>query len=231
MAKRGNHDTGSAIIRDVILGGQDGLVNVLGIVLAVAKATSSTYIILISGLAATFAESISMAAVAYTSAKAGKEFYEKKRVEIERKVKRNPKAAKPVLKGMFEKCGLQGTMLNKAIQSVMRSKKRLKSVWVKQELEKVEEFDHPVRDAVVVGVSAIVGSLVPLVPFLFMPIGSAVWMTLALSTVTLFAAGAVKAKYTAAQPFKSGVELAAVGMTAAITGYLIGTALGAIPAA
>ena len=68
MKKRG-HESGSAVIRDIILGGQDGLVNVLGIVLAVAKATSSPYIILISGLAATFAESISMAAVAYTSAK------------------------------------------------------------------------------------------------------------------------------------------------------------------
>ncbi len=217
------HDHGSAIIRDVILGGQDGLVNVLGIVLAVAEATQSRYIILISGLAATFAESISMAAVAYTSAKAGKEFYRKKRREAEK----SPSVAKQTLREMFSKCGLQGTMMNKAIQSIMSSRKRLKSVLATQEAEQAEEFEHPVRDAFVVGFAAIIGSLVPLVAFLFFPIETAVWTTLAVSTVVLFISGAVKSKYTGTTPLKSGIEMAVVGMTAAIAGYVIGKVLGA----
>jgi len=62
-------------LKEIILGGQDGLVNVLGIVLAVATATKSIKIVLIAGLAAAFAESISMGAVGYTSYKAGKEHY------------------------------------------------------------------------------------------------------------------------------------------------------------
>ncbi|MEM3154290.1 MAG: VIT1/CCC1 transporter family protein [Candidatus Woesearchaeota archaeon] len=232
MAKREvMHERGSAVIRDVILGGQDGLVNVLGIVLAVAEATQSRYIILISGLAATFAESISMAAVAYTSAKAGREFYRKKREEIEVMVKKNPESARPVLREMFSRCGLQGTLLNKAIQSLMSDKKRLHEAWVSAEMRQAEEFEHPVRDAVIVGLAAIVGSLVPLVPFIFVPTGVAMWTTLGIATLTLFASGAIKAKYTAADPFKSGLEMAVVGMTAAIAGYLIGVALGALPIA
>jgi len=228
MPKKEDH-RGSAVIRDVILGGQDGLVNVLGIVLAIATATASKYIILITGLAATFAESISMAAVAYTSAKAGKEFYHKKRKEIEEKVKINPKAAHPVLKDLFAKCGLRGTMLNKAIQSVMRSKKTLHAVWIGQEAESIEEFEHPIRDAFVVGFSAIVGSLIPLIAFIFLPISVAIWTTIGVSTLTLFATGAIKANYTGTDAFKSGLEMAIVGMTAAIAGYLIGVALGALP--
>ncbi len=223
------HERGSAIIRDIILGGQDGLVNVLGIVLAVATATSSKYIIFISGLAATFAESISMAAVAYTSAKAGKEFYKKRRQEIEQQVRRSPKAARQALQEIFMKCGLQATLLNRAIQYVMSSKKRLHTVLVSQETARAEEFEHPLRDAFVVGISAIVGSFVPLIAFLFMPIGSAMWTTLVLSTLVLFVTGAVKGTYTGAAPFKSGVEMAIVGMTAAIAGFLIGAALGALP--
>ena len=62
-------------IRDFILGFQDGLVNTLGLVLGVASAVNSTSIVLISGLVTTFAESVSMAAVAYTSTKAAHEFY------------------------------------------------------------------------------------------------------------------------------------------------------------
>ncbi len=176
MAKR-DHGNGSAVIRDVILGGQDGLVNVFGVVLAVAAATQSRYIILISGLAAAFAESISMAAVAYTSGRAGEEYYRKKRRVI------------------------------------------------------AEEFAHPIRDAAVVGFSAIVGSFIPLIPFIFLPVSLAFWTAIGISTVTLFVSGAIKAKYTAANPLKSAVEMAAVGMAAAIAGYLIGAALGALPIA
>ena len=120
-------NTAGARLRDSILGGQDGLVNVLGIVLAVAKATHDKRVILISGLAATFAESISMAAVAYTSAKAGNEYYSSRK-------KRN------------------------------------------------QEFDHPIRDALIVGLSALVGSLVPLAAFVFWNVFTASWATLVIST-------------------------------------------------
>lgn len=61
--------------REFILGGQDGIVNVLGLVLGVAGATLSSNIVIISGLVATVAESVSMAAVAYTSSKAAKDYY------------------------------------------------------------------------------------------------------------------------------------------------------------
>jgi len=50
-------------LSDMILGGQDGLVNVLGVILGVAAASGNMRIIIAGGLAATFAESISMAAV------------------------------------------------------------------------------------------------------------------------------------------------------------------------
>ena len=55
-------------LRDIILGGQDGLVNVLGLVLGVAAATAQLRIIVAAGLAATFSESIAMGGVMYTSA-------------------------------------------------------------------------------------------------------------------------------------------------------------------
>jgi len=62
-------------LRDIILGGQDGIVNVLGLVLGVASATNDPKIVIIAGLASTFAESISMGAVAYTSSEAEADFY------------------------------------------------------------------------------------------------------------------------------------------------------------
>ena len=54
-------------LRDVILGGQDGLVNMLGIALGVVAAGGSNRVLVVTGIAAAITESISMGAVAYTS--------------------------------------------------------------------------------------------------------------------------------------------------------------------
>src|SRR5207253_5488407 len=60
-------------------GSQDGLVNVLGVILGVAVASrhlsNPLAIVLAGGFAATFAESISMGAVAYTSTVARRGHY------------------------------------------------------------------------------------------------------------------------------------------------------------
>src|SRR5512143_43850 len=76
-----------ASLSDVILGGQDGLVNVLGVILGVAAASGDPRIIQAAGLAAAFAESVSMAAVAYTSTITDREHYlselEREQWEIE----------------------------------------------------------------------------------------------------------------------------------------------------
>lgn len=64
----------AARLREIILGGQDGLVNVLGLVLGIAAATAQTRVIIVAGLAATFSESIAMAGVAYTSALADRDY-------------------------------------------------------------------------------------------------------------------------------------------------------------
>ena len=45
-------------LRDVILGGQDGLVNMLGIALGVVAAGGSTHVLIVTGIAAAITESI-----------------------------------------------------------------------------------------------------------------------------------------------------------------------------
>lgn len=224
------HGSGSAILRALILGGQDGLVNVLGIVLAVATATNDLKVILISGLAATFAESISMAAVAYTSQKAAKEYYEKQlAIEIQ-EIEEKPEVEREEVRVIFHNKGFRGDLLKKIVQHITKDKKLWLDTMMKDELGlSKEEFAHPVRDALVVGASAVVGSLVPLVPFLFFKVQTAFWATLIFSTIVLFVSGAAKAKFTRINPIKGGIEMALIGMTAAIAGYLIGAALGALP--
>src|SRR5512136_2340742 len=64
-----------SFLSNFILGSQDGLVNVLGILLGVSAATNDLKLIYVAALAALGAESISMGAVAYTSTVAKRRVY------------------------------------------------------------------------------------------------------------------------------------------------------------
>ncbi len=92
-------------LSDVILGGQDGLVNVLGVILGIAAATGDPYIVIVAGLAATFAESISMGAVAYTSTLADADFYESEREREYRHILEVPNLEKQEIRDIYASKG------------------------------------------------------------------------------------------------------------------------------
>lgn len=221
------HETWPSKIKEVILGGQDGLVNVLAIALGVAAATFSTRMVLIAGLAATFAESISMAAVAYTSTKAAKEYYLSLRKKELREIKIQPRREKKEVKEIYFHKGFRGQLLNKIVNKITSSKRVWLDTMLSEELHVFpEEYQDPVQSGIIVGISSVVGSLIPLLPFFLFPIFPAVWWSMAFCAIVLFAVGAIKAKVTVGKWWKSGLELAVIGMVAAIVGYAIGVLLG-----
>src|SRR3989344_6840341 len=110
-------------IRDFILGFQDGLVNTLGLVLGVATAVQSSNIVLISGLVTTFAESVSMAAVAYTSTKAAKEYYESELEREKKEIKEIPHMEVQEIKHIYHKKGFRGKQLMSIVKKITSNKK------------------------------------------------------------------------------------------------------------
>jgi len=85
------HRRSASGLSDIILGGQDGLVNVLGVILGVAAASSDPYLVVVAGLAATFAESVSMGAVAFTSTLADADYYDSEREREMRHIEQAPR--------------------------------------------------------------------------------------------------------------------------------------------
>jgi VIT1/CCC1 family predicted Fe2+/Mn2+ transporter len=98
-----SHSKAGSKLRDFILGWQDGLVNVLGLVLGIATATQDTKLILISGLIAASAEAISMSAVAYTSTKTEIDFYKSELEREKREVGKMPEIERKEIKDIYLK--------------------------------------------------------------------------------------------------------------------------------
>ncbi len=223
------HDNSGYNIKDIILGGQDGLVNVLGVILAIAAATFDTRIVIIAGLAATFAESISMAAVAYTSTKAAKDYYLSQLKKEEQEIKDMPKLEKKEIYDIYYKKGFRGTFLNKIVSKIINNRKVWLETMMSEEFGLLKsEYENPGKSAFIVGISATIGSLVPLFPFFFFSVRLGIIIALIVAALALFITGAIKAKLTIGNWFKSGLEMLMIGMLAAIIGYLIGSLLGKV---
>jgi vacuolar iron transporter family protein len=220
---RGDPHRQASNLSDVILGGQDGLVNVLGVILGVAAATHDPRIVLVAGLAATFAESVSMGAVAYTSTLAESDFYESERNREYRHIRQVPHLERSEIQKMYEGKGFEGELLDHIVNTITANE----DVWVAVMMAEEHQLQptnrrHAVRSAFVVGLSAIIGSLIPLAPFVFLPVDISMLVSVGITALVLFGVGAYKAQRTVGHPAKSGVEMAIIGTISALVGYAVG---------
>src|SRR5438477_12001103 len=103
------HRTNNSL-RDVILGGQDGLVNMLGISLGVIAAGGSTHVLIVTGLAAAITESISMGAVAYTSFGSDRDFYLAERDREQREIASQPDEERNEVREIYASKGFKGQL-------------------------------------------------------------------------------------------------------------------------
>jgi len=210
-------------LSDIILGGQDGLVNVLGVILGVAAATSDPRIVLVAGLAATFAESVSMGAVAYTSTLADADFYEAERNREFRHITKVPHLETKEVREIYAKKGFEGELLDHIVETITANEDAWVAVMMNEEHQlSPTDRRQAIKSALVVGFSAIVGSLIPLAPFALLPVGQSMWVAVIITALVLFGVGAYKARSTVGNPGKSGLEMALIGTLSALVGYVVG---------
>jgi vacuolar iron transporter family protein len=211
-------------LRDIILGGQDGLVNVLGLVLGVAAATQKTQVIIVAGLAATFSESIAMGGVAYTSALAERDYYLAELNREKREIEEVPDVETEEVREIFREKGLKGETLERVVKDITSDKQVWLEVMMRDELHLSPVTTTGLTGrAILTGVSTLIGSLIPLVPFL--PVTPATILAIPLCAAVLFGVGAYKALTLVGDWRLSGLQMLIIGMASAFAGYVIGRIL------
>src|SRR5512147_931574 len=210
-------------LSDIILGGQDGLVNVLGVILGVAAATQEARIVIAAGLAATFAESISMGAVAYTSKLAENDLYHSEREREHRHINIAPEVEIEEIRDIYQRKGFEGEMLEKIVEVITSNPDVWVSVMMSEEFQMTPpEKSNVFISALIVGFSALAGSLIPMFPFFFWTVGLSIWFSIVIAALTLFIVGIYKARVTVGKPFRSGIQMAVIGTVSALAGYFVG---------
>jgi len=217
---------GGGGVRDVIFGANDGLVSILALVAGVYGAVTESHFILIAGMAGAIAGAISMGAGAYLSSKSEKEVTER---ESERKgirKKGTPEEEKEELVKFYQARGFKRQEAE-AIATRVASEMELRSEHtIGEEVGlTLEESWPPIKAGTLTGSSFAVVSLIPILPFAFMEVTSAVITAVIASVATLFGVGASKAIFTRKSWIRSGLEMMAIGTLAAAATYAIGLAI------
>lgn len=210
-------------LRDVILGGQDGLVNMLGIALGVVAAGGSNHVLVVTGIAAAITESISMGAVAYTSFGTDRDFYlaEKKTEQLE--ISSVPDEEREEIREIYATKGFNGQLLDDVVSTITSNRETWVDTMMDEELHlQPIEQQSLLRSAVIVTLATLIGHLIPLVPFMVFRGTTAITVAIMLSAITLFGVGVYSAKTLIGDWRKSGLQMVAIGLGAAAVGFLIG---------
>jgi vacuolar iron transporter family protein len=213
------------LLSDFILGSQDGLVNVLGILLGLVIATHDTKVIYVAALAALAAESISMGAVAYTSTRARYNLYRAEREREIEEMREMPDLEREEVRVIFRKWGFQGDELEDIVRKVEAKPAAMLDLMMAFELKLAPvDANQPRRSALLVFVATVFGSLVPLVPFLLLPsaLESAAYLSIALSGAMLFAIGWYEAKTNLGLTWAGGLRMLLIGLGAGLGGFAAG---------
>jgi vacuolar iron transporter family protein len=210
-------------LRDVILGGQDGLVNILGIVLGVIAGGGSRTVLLAAGFAAAITESISMGAVGWTSALSERDHYEAEKAREAREIEVDPDAERQEIRDIYAGKGFAGELLDKVVATITANREGWLGTMMDEELH-LQPVQNPdiLRSAIVITVATLVGHMIPLLPFTWLPQTPAVITAIVLSAVVLFGVGVYEAVSMVGDWRKKGLQMVVIGIGAASIGFLIG---------
>jgi VIT1/CCC1 family predicted Fe2+/Mn2+ transporter len=212
-------------VREAVFGAQDGVTSVLAVVSTVGGATGQPFAVLVAGLAATLAGIFSMAAGEFVSSKSQREIFEAQIATEAREVEERPFEAEAEVAYLLEQEGLDHETASRVAHDLASNKQVLLKTMVEKELGLIIDDTNAVRGAIVMGGSFGLAAMVPILPYLFLAVHTALWVSLFASGLALFAMGALKSRWTGRHWLPSGLEIFCLGAFAGVAGYFFGTLL------
>lgn len=215
-----------ASIREVVFGLEDSLVSTLGTISGVAVGSGDSYIVVMSGVILVFVEAISMAAGSYLSSKSSTQLYEERARQDATRILSERISDEESLKQMFVRKGFTQAEIKVALQAIGKERK----LWLDEVQRNEYRFSpatssSPVFSALVMGVFYILGGFLVLLPYILLPIMLALPVAVVITVVALFFLGVWKATIAGVPKIRSGLEMLAVSLSAALIGILLGKLL------
>lgn len=209
------------ILRAGVLGANDGIISIAGVVIGVASATSNIWFILISALSAIFAGAFSMAGGEYVSVSTQKDTEEAAVAKEQALLDRSPESARESLYQTFLSQGDCETEAEVKVNQAF-SKNPIKVLVEEKYGADMEEITNPWHAAVSSFLSFSVGSLPPTLAILLFPDPYRIPITAVVVALTLILTGYVSAKLGKAPVKQAMLRNLAVGLLTMLVTYVVG---------
>jgi len=226
------HIEGGEVIRNVILGMNDGIVSIFALLAGVAGAGQPAYIILITLLAATVAGALSMGVGDYISSKSEQDYYNKE-INLERlEIKLVPEIELQELRKLYQKKGFEGSVLDQIVNTISKDPEQWALEMVIGELGVADLEQKGVGKASFITFFAfIIGAMFPTGPYLMYLLAPDAgelmfWTATILTFAGLFLIGSLKKFLTGKVWWRSGLEMLIAGSFAFGVSLIIGQLIG-----
>jgi len=222
-----SHFTGTATVRDIVIGMADGLTVPFALAAGLSGAIDSTRIIITAGLAEIAAGSIAMGLGGYLAAKSDAEHYQSERNREELEVKERPEDEAAEVTDVLTTYGMTADETTPVVDAM----RRRPTAWVDfmMRFELGLEKPDPKRallSALTIAGAYIAGGFIPLGPYILLQTAStALVASVAITLLALAVFGYVKGHYTGAAPVRSSIQTVLIGGVAAGAAFLIARAI------
>jgi len=217
------HFTAGETVRDIVIGMSDGLTVPFALAAGLSGAVSTTSIIVTAGLAEIAAGSIAMGLGGYLAARSDAEHYASERKREQREISEKTEAEKQEIRDIFASYGLTAEESKPIVEALSKRPNAWVDFMMRFELglEKPEPR-RAFTSAFTIALSYIVGGLIPLSPYILLPVARTALLTSVVVTLlALLVFGYIKGRFTGTKPLRSGLQTALIGGLAAAAAFLI----------
>jgi vacuolar iron transporter family protein len=201
----------------------DGLTVPFALAAGISGTGAATHIVVTAGMAEIVAGSIAMGLGGYLAAKTDFEHFTTEQQRENWEIDHLEEKEKEEVAQIFRNYGMTDAQIAPILVSMTKDRKQWLDFMMRFELGL--ETPDPKRarvSALTIGISYIVGGLIPLSPYiLIQDISIALIISVIVTLIALFLFGYIKGRFTGTKPLKSGLQTVFVGGVAAGVAFLL----------
>jgi vacuolar iron transporter family protein len=217
------HFTANETVRDIVIGMSDGLTVPFALAAGISGTGAATHIVVTAGMAEIVAGSIAMGLGGYLAARTDFEHFTTEQQRENWEIDHLEDIEKEEVAEIFRNYGMTDAQIAPILASMTKDRKKWLDFMMRFELGL--ETPDPKRarvSALTIGISYIVGGLIPLSPYILIPnITTALIVSVIVTLIALFLFGYIKGRFTGTKPLKSGLQTVFVGGVAAGVAFLL----------
>ncbi|KAL0792861.1 hypothetical protein Bca101_064238 [Brassica carinata] len=217
------HFTAGEVVRDIIIGVSDGLTVPFALAAGLSGANASSSIVLTAGIAEVAAGAISMGLGGYLAAKSEADHYAREMKREQEEIVAVPETEAAEVAEILAQYGVEPHESSPVVNALRKNPQAWLDFMMRFELG-LEKPDpkRALQSAFTIAIAYLLGGLVPLFPYMFIPQAlNAVVASAVITLIALFIFGYGKGHFTGSRPFRSAFETTFIGAIASAAAFCL----------